>query len=957
MSEIFNKAAGLAKEKLSTQDNARAVLEELYGKTEEAYEKFEKLPIAEQILASMTPGIGNVIAAKEVDVFGGRAGEAFEKDEYGKAAGYGALTGLAALGTLPGVGILGRGAKAAIRSGAKLLDDPMEQAIKEVGEKATLPKTPSRVFGKELDEYTGPHSDFVRPEQGLKALDDSKQIKVVDDTKPEEIYDFVEVEKGIESKKYSKEAIDRWQKKKKKELGDISQRGKTISEVKKAADKLGQGGSWEDYRKAVEKFDPIVPFASVGRAFPKVPTNRDMISALDANKRIKGIVGKTANIRKGDIVHARLDIPAYEHFDTWIVSLKVPSMKKTVYGKTAHLKGIKFEASPTKSYDIATEKLAPLTRKEIEKRLGRKITTKEFGELRKLPEYQKKTSKSPFATMKGEWQNTNNEVIENRAKEIFKNIQAGKETEWIEVGFNPKRHGFFYSKIDGLPVTEAEEIIQVGPLVLAKKANKVNLEDVPNIKDFKTKEGITFKQGGQIATGLEGLGENIVYRQENGQVGVYGMGFDVENDVTYEDFEPIGVTGADLADVAPTEYNKDTPEHIQLYDPSNPATKKLLMDMQDRESGRQGGDNPWNPYGIKDEYNTPKMRGLIQRWINDGKLQGIGIEFANSWESEGLNTFGKNMRGPFEAWTPGKGLSRDSYDPGVLIGTAQFTDDYWKRKQGLASEEFVMRLQNAKPGETVADISAQYKEEFGEDPPIDAFGYNVNSTALASQVAESLNDARTSGAFQGAALMAGFGPGTLAQLVTTRYITNPEDGKSSVTDAFKDITSKGINIIENRVPKSWTATDIARGESALDIARSTVKKGLGILDLVTSPVSTISKWGLEKASEMFVPKSVLDATPKQIEVAKEKEPTITDTIKDTLSLNIGKRPLPSADIYEGENITEAVQSPSIEIASLPVAPEEDIANIYGEMSGYFSQPKPPRKNVFTDALLENIYQV
>ena len=48
MSEIFNEAAGLAKEKLSPQED---VLDALYGKTEEAYEKFEKLPIAKQILA------------------------------------------------------------------------------------------------------------------------------------------------------------------------------------------------------------------------------------------------------------------------------------------------------------------------------------------------------------------------------------------------------------------------------------------------------------------------------------------------------------------------------------------------------------------------------------------------------------------------------------------------------------------------------------------------------------------------------------------------------------------------------------------------------------------------------------------------------------------------------------------------------------------------------------------
>ena len=168
MSEIFNEAAGLAKEKLSPQED---VLDALYGKTEEAYEKFEKLPIGKQILASMAPGIGNIISAKEVDVFGGRAKEAFEEAKYGQAAGYGGLTALAALGTLPGVGLIGRGAKGAIRGGLKLLDDPMEQAIKEIGEKATLPKTPSRVFGKELDEYTGPHSEFV-PERGLKDLDE-----------------------------------------------------------------------------------------------------------------------------------------------------------------------------------------------------------------------------------------------------------------------------------------------------------------------------------------------------------------------------------------------------------------------------------------------------------------------------------------------------------------------------------------------------------------------------------------------------------------------------------------------------------------------------------------------------------------------------------------------------------------------------------------------------------------
>ena len=83
-------------------------------------------------------------------------------------------------------------------------------------------------------------------------------------------------------------------------------------------------------------------------------------------------------------------------------------------------------------------------------------------------------------------------------------------------------------------------------------------------------------------------------------------------------------------------------------------------------------------------------------------------------------------------------------------------------------------------------------------------------------------------------------------------------------------------------------------------------------------------------------------------------PTWRDRIRDFLP-DFGPTPLPSADVSGGENVTEVIQPPSIETASLPIAEEEDKANIYGTMSSYFSQPKPPKQNPFTQALLTNIY--
>ena len=58
----------------------------------------------------------------------------------------------------------------------------------------------------------------------------------------------------------------------------------------------------------------------------------------------------------------------------------------------------------------------------------------------------------------------------------------------LEVGFNPKKHSYFFDRETGNPVIAGEEALQVGPLVLVKNAV------IGNRKDFK------FAVGGLLNT-------------------------------------------------------------------------------------------------------------------------------------------------------------------------------------------------------------------------------------------------------------------------------------------------------------------------------------------------------------------------------------------------------------------------------------------------------------------------
>jgi len=235
----------------------------------------------------------------------------------------------------------------------------------------------------------------------------------------------------------------------------------------------------EDYLRAVRENMPIKAFEVV----PEIPTVLDIASALDANKVDKGIIGVNKEVEDGYYVGLRLDIPAYDNYDTWVVSVhqgkkaeaRSPFLggKSIGYGQTAVITNATFDSTPTAALNIA-----------------------------------RGTAKTTIARMFGDWRNENPEATRQRAVDIMNGPdynsdykEIGKMEGWVQVGMNPFRHSWFYDKRDGRPLAEASEIIQVGALVLAKDAVKISESD-PRF-EAKSKVGgkaIKFQRPGSDVT-------------------------------------------------------------------------------------------------------------------------------------------------------------------------------------------------------------------------------------------------------------------------------------------------------------------------------------------------------------------------------------------------------------------------------------------------------------------------
>ena len=301
-----------------------------------------------------------------------------------------------------------------------------------------------------------------------------------------------------------------------------------------------------EYRRYIREKQPATTFDKE-ELDTMIPTFEDLVGGLDvnnANKAKSGVIGLDSTIEKGAEVTARLDIPAYNNRDIWVATLKktkgTAEDKKSKYGRTAVLKDVEFS----------------IEGKTLEKQSKNiRNIAKGYSE-----ETGKKVQKSPLATMKGKWQDVSDEDAFEMAK------KAMDDPSYIQVGFNPERHSFFYDKATMMPVFEATDIIQVGPLVLAKVPGVVNsalaartlpkaerVKRIGKLRDLRIDtsgegkfpgRGRTFNEGGVVPMGQQ---MEMAFMNEGGVLADDG----VERDPVSGNEVPAGSMAEEVRDDVP----------------------------------------------------------------------------------------------------------------------------------------------------------------------------------------------------------------------------------------------------------------------------------------------------------------------------------------------------------------------------------------------------------------------
>ncbi len=291
-----------------------------------------------------------------------------------------------------------------------IIGDAAGKALRAIGKKIYKPKVYTRKDGSIFDEK---NADFSDIQKEYKLEESQRQIQT-----PQ----LKEAAQLLEDKKISKETFD--------EIADTFYPSKLITKL------------------------------------PEVPIPR-RIEAVVAGKKAQGNVITPERSEKlaGQTVSTRLDIPAYNNYNTWVVTVASPSKAfKSTYGESANLTDVVF-GSPTgqaKAIKIATG-----------------------------------GPKTPFAVMEGAWKNKSTKELALIAE---KHLANPAKSDWIQVGMNPYKHSYFYDKASMLPVTSADEVIQIGSLVLAKGTK------------YGKKTDYTFKKGGtmeELTIGLQDEGGMI----------------------------------------------------------------------------------------------------------------------------------------------------------------------------------------------------------------------------------------------------------------------------------------------------------------------------------------------------------------------------------------------------------------------------------------------------------------
>lgn len=218
----------------------------------------------------------------------------------------------------------------------------------------------------------------------------------------------------------------------------------------------------EQYLKYIDEYKPVTGWDQL----PREPSTKAMVYSLKPNQIERGsfvlspedaakLDVKQSSLSVGDFFDGRLDVTAYKEFDTWIVAGAKTGEKGQHYAKAVH-------------YEGGDGKPVILLNSDNPKKYETNIKTGErIGAAQQNPRGET-YGKTPYAAISGYVKDLDVDNIRSVAAQLL------DDPEWVQLGFDPRRQGNFYVRREksNAPIhavaTSAEEVIQIGPLVLAK---------------------------------------------------------------------------------------------------------------------------------------------------------------------------------------------------------------------------------------------------------------------------------------------------------------------------------------------------------------------------------------------------------------------------------------------------------------------------------------------------------
>ena len=372
-----------------------------------------------------------------------------------------------------------------------------------------------------------------------------------------------------------------------------------------------------EYNDLIDEYKPVLPFEFV----PVPETEAAMSNALASDQKDR----INLPIEEGTAVELRLDIPAYAGYGTWVPTLHIRTNKLSKKDKSRHKRHLINEKTGRDKSELTSYRpFASVT----------DVTFPTFvTPALKVADASK--NKSTFARVSGKLiERSEAETMALAEEAVASSLR--KDGEWTQVGMDPERHGYFYDRSNHrMMVTKADEVIQVGPLVLAKNAEMV---DAQQVLSEEVAGAVGAKKDNVIAFARKAADRNVISSSQKQLDGVIEYAVDNQPDdigmATLRAGPMANSINSGFADQSGAYPSFTTP-------PPKSFLKRIVFEVQDKLTDLKAIEDSINE--AREAAGLPRLRSSESAYIGEETLAGKIGAFDRSFTENELKPLLKEM--------------------------------------------------------------------------------------------------------------------------------------------------------------------------------------------------------------------------------------------------------------------------------------------------------------------------